>query len=68
MAFSGTVPEFSMERRTSVLFELISARYEHRSVLITANQPFGEWNRVFADPAMTLVASTGSSTTRQSSR
>lgn len=27
---------------TSVLFELISARYERRSIMITANQPFGE--------------------------
>lgn len=33
------------QAETSVLFELISARYEHRSILITANQPFGEWNR-----------------------
>ncbi len=44
------------QAETSVLFELISARYERRSVLITANQPFGEWNRVFPDPAMTLAA------------
>ncbi|MER9889959.1 IS21-like element helper ATPase IstB [Mesorhizobium sp. M0114] len=40
----------------SVLFELICARYERRSIMITANQPFGEWNRVFPDPAMTLAA------------
>jgi DNA replication protein DnaC len=32
------------QAETSVLFELISARYERRSMLITANQPFGEWN------------------------
>lgn len=44
------------QAETSVLFELISVRYEHRSILITANQPFGEWNRVFPDPAMTLAA------------
>ena len=44
------------QAETSVLFELISARYEHRSILITANQPFGEWNRVFPGPAMTLAA------------
>jgi DNA replication protein DnaC len=31
---------------TSGLFELISARYERRSLLITANQPFGEWGTV----------------------
>jgi DNA replication protein DnaC len=41
---------------TSVLFELIAARYERRSLLITANQPFGEWGRVFPDQAMTLAA------------
>nr|WP_305782229.1 ATP-binding protein [Acidisoma sp. S159] len=35
------------QAETSVLFELISARYERRSMLITANQPFGEWGRIF---------------------
>lgn len=44
------------QAETSVLFELVSARYERRSTLITANQPFGEWNRIFPDPAMTLAA------------
>src|ERR1700741_570666 len=44
------------QAETSVLFELIAARYEQRSLLITANQPFGEWGRVFPDPAMTLAA------------
>ena len=29
------------QAETSVLFELISDRYERRSTLITANQPFG---------------------------
>ena len=37
------------QAETSVLFELISARYERRSLLITANQPFGDWDRVFPD-------------------
>src|SRR4051794_5027017 len=44
------------QAETSVLFELINARYERRSMLITANQPFGDWNRIFPDPAMTLAA------------
>lgn len=44
------------QAETSVLFELIGARYERRSILITANQPFGEWNKVFPDQAMTLAA------------
>jgi DNA replication protein DnaC len=33
------------QAETSVLFELISARYERRSILLTANQPFGAWGR-----------------------
>jgi DNA replication protein DnaC len=44
------------QAETSVLFELISARYERRSMLITANQPFGKWNAIFPDPSMTLAA------------
>jgi len=44
------------QAETSVLFELIGARYERRSMLVTANQPFGEWNKVFPDQAMTLAA------------
>lgn len=44
------------QAETSVLFELIGARYERRSILITANQPFGEWGKVFPDQAMTLAA------------
>jgi DNA replication protein DnaC len=41
---------------TSVLFELIGARYERRSLLITANQPFADWNKVFPDQAMMIAA------------
>ena len=37
------------QAETSVLFELIAARYERRSLLITANQPFGDWGKVFPD-------------------
>ena len=44
------------QAETSVLFELIAARYERRSLLITANQPFGEWGKIFSDQAMTLAA------------
>jgi DNA replication protein DnaC len=43
------------QAETSVLFELISARYERRSLLITANQPFGEWGKIFPDKAMTVA-------------
>ena len=43
------------QAETSVLFELIATRYERRSLLITANQPFGEWGKIFSDQAMTLA-------------
>ena len=39
-----------------MLFELIASRYERRSLLITANQPFGQWGKVFPDQAMTVAA------------
>ena len=44
------------QAETSVLFELISTRYERRSMLITANQPFGQWDSVFPSATMTLAA------------
>jgi DNA replication protein DnaC len=43
------------QAETSVLFELIGARYERRSLLVTANQPFGQWGKIFPDQAMTLA-------------
>ncbi|MBV8868472.1 MAG: IS21-like element helper ATPase IstB [Acetobacteraceae bacterium] len=44
------------QAETSALFELIAARYERRSLLVTSNRPFGEWTSVFPDAAMTLAA------------
>jgi DNA replication protein DnaC len=44
------------QAETSVLFELIGTRYERRSLLITANQPFGDWGGIFPSQAMTLAA------------
>jgi len=44
------------QAETSVLFELIAERYERKSLAITANTPFSQWNEVFVEPAMTLAA------------
>ena len=44
------------QAETSVLFELIDARYERRSLMMTANQPFGAWDSIFPDKAMTIAA------------
>ncbi|WP_275450613.1 ATP-binding protein [Octadecabacter antarcticus] len=56
------------QAETSVLFELISARYERRSMLITANQPFGACDTIFPDPSMTMAAQIDWFTMRLSSR
>jgi DNA replication protein DnaC len=39
-----------------VLFTLLADRYERRSVLITTNLVFSEWDRIFKDPMTTLAA------------
>ncbi len=44
------------QAETSVLFELIGARYENRSVLVIANEPFSTWGKIFGSDAMTLAA------------
>ena len=44
------------QAETSVLFELMSERYERKSLAITANTPFSQWGEVFVEPAMTLAA------------
>jgi DNA replication protein DnaC len=44
------------ESETSVLFELIAHRYERKSLLITANQPFSQWDSIFPDSMMTVAA------------
>ena len=44
------------DAETSVLFELIAHRYERRSILITANQPFSQWDDIFPDSMMTVAA------------
>ena len=44
-------------RYADLLFEVITRRYQSRSVIITTNKPFGEWNQVFpnAGCVVTLV-------------
>ena len=39
-----------------MLFELIAERYERKSLIITCNQPFSEWDKIFPDPAVTVAA------------
>lgn len=39
-----------------VLFTFLAERYERRSVLITSNLVFSEWDRIFQDPMTTACA------------
>jgi DNA replication protein DnaC len=39
-----------------VLFTLLAERYERRSVILTTNLVFSEWNRIFKDPMTTMAA------------
>lgn len=41
---------------TGMLFELIGHRYETRSLIITSNHPFADWEQIFEDKTMTVAA------------
>jgi DNA replication protein DnaC len=44
------------QSETSILFELIAERYEHRSLISTCDRPFADWSSIFADQIMTVAA------------
>ena len=50
----GYLPQGAEE--SEVLFTLIAERYERRSLGITSNLVFSEWERVFANPMATAAA------------
>jgi IstB-like ATP binding protein len=35
-----------------LLFHLVSRLYERTSIVVTSNQPFGEWGRIFPDSTL----------------
>ncbi|MFA5634824.1 MAG: ATP-binding protein, partial [Anaerovoracaceae bacterium] len=40
---------------TQLLFEAISSCYERKSIVITTNLPFDEWNTIFYDEKLTTA-------------
>lgn len=44
------------QQETNILFELVCERYERGSLLITCNQPFSEWDSIFADTRTATAA------------
>ena len=39
-----------------VLFQFLSERYEKKSVVITSNLVFSQWDQIFKDPITTMAA------------
>ena len=50
----GYLPQGAGESK--VLFSLIAERYERRSLGITSNLVFSEWEKIFANPMATAAA------------
>ena len=44
------------DQEAQVLFELITHRYETGSLVITSNQNFSDWDKIFGDTIMTVAA------------
>lgn len=42
---------FSPEQ-ANLFFQLVNARYEHGSIMITTNKPFGKWSEIMSDDAI----------------
>ena len=38
-----------------MLFHIIADCYEHKSVIVTSNLEFGQWNRIFGDNRLTTA-------------
>src|SRR5437868_5437153 len=42
----------SDEMGATLFFQLVSARYERGSIILTSNKSYGEWGSVFGDPVV----------------
>ena len=42
-------------RYADLLFEIVTRRYQLRSIVLTTNKPFGEWNDVFPNAACVVT-------------
>ena len=38
--------------QAALFFQLINTRYEHGSIILTSNKPFGEWGEIMVDDAV----------------
>ena len=55
--FEGSIGYVQQDRsEMEVLFALLAERYERRSVMITSNLVFSQWEKIFKDPMTTAAA------------
>ena len=54
-AMSSTPKTVKVGEESEVLFTLIAERYERRSLGITSNLVFSEWESIFANPMPTAA-------------
>ena len=54
----GLIPMPQGAEESEVLFTLIAERYERRSLGITSNLVFSQWEHIFANPMATAAAPT----------
>ncbi len=40
----------SIATRATIFFQLVSARYERGSIILTSNKSYGDWGTIFGDP------------------
>ena len=51
----------------TIFFQLVSARYERGSIILTSNKSYGDWGSIFGDPIIATAIWTGCCTTRRPS-
>ena len=39
----------------TIFFQLVSARYERSSIVLTSNKSYGDWGTIFGDPIITTA-------------
>jgi len=43
------------ELGATIFFQLVSARYERGSIILTSNKSYGDWGGIFGDPKVRIV-------------
>ena len=45
---SGALP-INLQNNITIFFQLVSARYERGSIILTSNKSYGDWGSIFGD-------------------